>query len=77
MSEIWKTFYFDGNDAWGKIDSRKEWERIKEAYKGTDLSVCRRCDFAKKEGRDKFGFRAECSGEDTLGEFFAENNMEM
>jgi hypothetical protein len=72
----WKPFYFDGNEAWGTIDSPEEWSRIKRAYK-TDLGKARRCGFAKEEGRDIFGFRAECNGKETLKEFFESNGMEI
>ena len=29
----WTPFYFDGNQAFGLVDSRSEWERIKNVYR--------------------------------------------
>jgi hypothetical protein len=72
----WKPFYFDGNEAWGTIDSPEEWSRIKRAYK-TDLGKAKRCDLAKADGRDVFGRGAGCYGKETLKEFFESNGMEI
>jgi len=72
----WVTFWFEGNQAWGEIDSPEEWERIKAAYPTTDLRTAKRAT-AKYEtdGTPYFGFRSECKLPETLGEFADANEM--
>lgn len=83
---MWKTFYFDGNQAFGVVDSPAEWERIKATYREfakigscaspADLLTARNC--PREIGlTPKFGFVIECDGPQTLGEFFAENGMDV
>ena len=72
----WKPFWFEGNLAWGWIDSPEEWERIKGAYKNQsfDLSRARRFDGAD---RNYFGFASECRGKESLLDFAKKHNMEL
>lgn len=79
MSETdtkWVPFWFEGNQAWGLIDSPEEWERIKAAYSTTDLRTAKRAggDY-ESDGTPYFGFRAECKLPETLGEFADANGI--
>ena len=76
MDRKWIPFWFEGNSAWGMIDSPGEFERIKKAYHGSD------CRSAKRAGGDYesngipyFGYRAECIGAETLGEWADKNGI--
>lgn len=77
----WVSFYFDGNLAFGIVDSPEEWERIKQAYRDApgghatpaDLLTARNCPRAR--GLPKFGFVVECDGPQTLGDFFSEHGL--
>lgn len=81
---MWTTFYFDGNMAWGLVDSPAEWERIKEAYRTapgghatpSDLLDAKNCPNRREGLPPLFGFVIECNGPQTLREFFAEHGME-
>ena len=68
MSKEWKKFYFEGNQAWGLIKNKEEWQRIKKAYEGSgvDLATARR-----NQDRDipAFGFYAEYTSDARLGGF--------
>ena len=74
MDYVWTPFWFEGNLAWGYIDSLKDWERIKEEYKHEDLGTAR---INPLHSRPYFGFRSECCGEITLGKWAKENNMDI
>lgn len=77
---VWKPFHFEGNLAWGLVDSLSEWERIKIAY-GNDTEKLSRARRLNRElirtTVDNYGFYSEYNGEKTLGEFFTKNNMIM
>jgi hypothetical protein len=74
----WVPFWFEGNQAWGMIYSPGDWQRIKEAYPDTDLRMAKESIVYSQEiCKPYFGFRRECEGPKTLGEFFAENGMEI
>lgn len=72
----WIPFYFDGNQAWGQIDTPEEWERIKHSYKDSS------CNLAESKSNPKrdtpcFGLYPEYKGELSLGEFAEENGMDI
>lgn len=71
----WKTFYFEGNQAWGIIDSPAEWKRIKKAYVDTmvDLTSARK---NPNSDTDSFGFHYKYDGIDLI-EFGKDNNMDL
>lgn len=79
----WTPFYFDGNQAFGLVDTPQEWERIKTAYRSNpgghatpaELLTARNC--PRERGCAKFGFVVECDGPLTLGQFFAQHGMEV
>ena len=81
----WTTFYFDGNLAFGIVDSPAEWDRVKSAYrefKGgcptpAELLDARNCQDRREGSLPKFGFVIECNGPQTLREFFSEHGMEI
>jgi len=79
MSETkWVQFWFDGNQAWGLIDSPEEWERVKEAYPTTDLRKAKRAsNNYETNGTPYFGFRMECILPETLGEWADANGMKI
>lgn len=72
----WVPFWFDGNQAWGHIDTPEEWERIKFAYKD---SRCNLAEAKSNPARDTpcFGLYSEYRGELSLGEFAEENGMDI
>lgn len=79
----WVTFYFDGNLAFGIVDSPAEWERIKQAYREApgghatpaELLESRNC--PRDGGLPKFGFVVECDGPQTLRDFFVQHGMDI
>jgi len=73
---MWISFWFEGNLAWGLIESISDWKRIKNAYKdtGMELLSARRFDGTESP---YFGFALECRGKETLGEFAKKNGMEI
>lgn len=64
MKNKWIPFWFEGNLAWGNIDSPAEWEKITDAYTGE----CNPISGKRNEISDRpyFGFRAECMGGETI-----------
>lgn len=78
----WVSFYFDGNQAFGIVDSPAEWERIKQAYRDAsgghatpaDLLTARNC--PRERGLPKFGFVVECDGPQSLWDFFLQHGMD-
>jgi plasmid maintenance system antidote protein VapI len=68
----WKTFWFDGNLAWGNIDTKFVWERIKRDYElfNEDPFQAQQ----KNDGSNIFGFKTYHNGI-TLKEFFKQNGM--
>ena len=71
---MWTSFWFEGNLSWGQIESRDDWERIKNAYKDTGMKLLSAKRFDNAE-TPYFGFAAECEGKETLGEFAIKNKM--
>lgn len=76
MYKEWENFYFEGNQAWGLISNKKEWQRIKEAYKGSgvDLSRARR---NPNRNIPAFGFYSEYTSDDKLGKFAEIHDMDI
>jgi len=74
MKKKWTPFWFEGNLAWGKISTAKEWERIKVAYPNMDLSKVKN---NPRSSTPYFGFKSECNGNKTLDEFFKKNCMKI
>lgn len=84
MASPWKIFYFDGNQAWGLIESPEEWQRIVGEYKAhsdTEPDFLRRARFnprsVKESGIPAFGFYGEYTGPLTLGEWADQNGMSL
>ena len=81
MMDGWKPFWFEGHQAWGLINSPKEWNRIKKAYLNKDIGMSLDELLAAKrnEYSDKlyYGFRSECNGEDTLADYFKREGMQV
>jgi hypothetical protein len=74
----WTAFWFESNQAWGMIHGPGDWQRIKDAYPDTDLRTAKESvSYGANVGIPYYGFRHECQGPKTLGEFFAENGMEI
>ena len=78
-STNWKKFHFDGNLAWGFVDSPEEWERILRAY---DLNLSDLLDTQSSKtddgnGNPKFGFVVECNQKPTLGEWADKNSIDL
>ncbi|HUW90040.1 MAG TPA: hypothetical protein VMV43_05920 [Candidatus Nanopelagicaceae bacterium] len=74
----WKKFWFEGNRYFGLVDSPEKWEDLKETYKDNFCEDLKGLFSAKRDessDTDKFGFRSECRGRETLGEFFKKNGM--
>jgi hypothetical protein len=73
----WVPFYFEGNQAWGWIKTKEDWQRIKKAYAddSTILGSAKRND--RNKDRPSFGFYAEYRGTETLKEFTDKNNMDI
>lgn len=73
MPQVWKTFYFEGNQIWGDIDSPEKWREVLREYKkvGYDLTMLRRCkeNPDTKRGMPAFGYYSEYKGPRTLGEW--------
>jgi len=72
--ENWTAFWFEGNMAWGHIDTPEKWEGIKEQYPDTDLGRAREFPDANTH---YYGFRRECRGTKRLHEFFNEHRMKL
>ena len=74
----WITFWFEGNAAWGIIDSRKEFEWIKKQYNGSDCRSAKRAGGGyERNGTPYVGYRAECKGPETLGSWADKNGIEL
>ena len=74
----WVPFWFESNLAWGMIHGPEDWQQIKEAYPNTDLRTAKEAaTYAQVIRKPYYGFRRECEGPKTLGEFFDENGMEI
>lgn len=88
---MFKTFYFDGNDAWGMVDSIDEWKRIVDAHKSYTVTVeilmeksqanhgTNDVEAENKEANDEyvpnFGFRIEHQFKPTLADWAKANGM--
>jgi hypothetical protein len=72
----WRKFWFEGNMAWGLIESPEDWRRIKVAYSDINLRTARRCETLSYP-YPYFGFSSECKGKETLGEFADNNGMNL
>lgn len=71
----WEAFWFEGNSAWGWMFNREEWERVKKEYKDDCRDAKRAQPPYDKPGRPYFGYRAECVGPETLGEWADKNGI--
>lgn len=82
----WKRFFFEGNQAWGLIDSARDWKRIVAAYEDR---LRDEPDFLRNARVDPetllqtsrraiaFGFDLEHIGPLTLGEWADTNGMSL
>ena len=60
-----RSFWFEGNLWFGWVNTQKQFDDLLSVY---PLALdAQRADSFK--GGDKFGFRIECNGEETLGEW--------
>lgn len=83
-NEKWVLFYLDTNSVWGNVIDREEWLGMKKRWvewqPGRTEEELKDCPGMKMEDRTsgipKFGYVVECTGPDTLGEFFKRNRME-
>lgn len=79
----WTPFYFDGNLAFGIVDSPAEWELIKQAYReapgghATPAELLEAQNCPRDRGLPKFGFVVECDGPQTLRDFFVQHGMDI
>ena len=71
----WKPFYFEGNQAWGVIDSPAKWRRILEAYKGATTADPYKAQRGLDGSIPKFGFYIEYTGPETLEQWAETNGM--
>ena len=77
---MWKTFYFDGNMAWGLVESKKDWRRIVGLYSGNiaRLRMAQECLRRSKElSVPSFGFCIEYTSGTTLGEWANQNEVNL
>lgn len=72
----WKPFFFDGNQAFGQINSEDEFKRILTVYSGDNYPNAldaKMCDSSiERPTGPSFGFRIEHQGKKTLGEWMEE-----
>jgi len=80
----WKEFWFEGNEWYGFVSSRKDWEELKEIYAKSGVSAEKILEAPKDERLpsidnpipgNTFGFMYV--GKETLGDFFEKNNMKI
>lgn len=80
MSKKWVTFDFQGNQAWGRIESHAQWQRkiIKPytKYSGTDMLLRARRGPDLSDGTPLFGFLIYCDGEE-LGEWARKQGIDL
>ena len=80
----WTTFWLDTNSVWGIISNREQWLKAKNIWVnagtriGEELKECPGMppEEQKKHSMPKFGYVVECTGPQTLGDFFEEHGME-
>jgi len=75
----WVPFYFEGNLAWGWINTPEDWERVKFYYKDQcDPSLAKQWNNTDAP-RDytSFGFYTEYNGTTTLKEWAEKLNMSL
>jgi len=78
LGKGWVSFWFEGNQAWGMICGPGEWQVLKKAYPNIDLRTAKEStSYGASINMPYYGFRSECEGPKTLGEFFDENGMEI
>lgn len=67
----WKPFWFDGNKAWGQIDSEEDFKRILSFYPDAlEAKIHDASNDGKRPSGPSFGFRMEhIGGSITLGEW--------
>ena len=67
----WPRFWFEGNQHFGWVESRADWQTVVEKYAGhsTEEELLTRCLEDEDSDDAKFGFTSECKGPATLGEF--------
>lgn len=85
-NNMWKTFHFESNRFFDKINNPNDWERLREAYPGKtdqDLLAAKEATYKGKkpqEDRDNkpnYGFRFEHDGEKTLLDFKQHNMLHL
>lgn len=77
---MWKTFWFEGNMAFGKIESRKDWVIIVNKYKGRGgVEFLRKAQENPNAdiGMPSFGFYIEHDGPLTLGRWADKNKVNL
>jgi hypothetical protein len=74
----WVPFYFEGNLAWGWINTPEDWERVKFQYKDQfDPSLAKQYNGVTTRGYASFGFYTEYNGTITLKEWAEKLNMSL
>lgn len=82
MSEReWKTFYFNGNLWFGKVDSLDKFKEMLNAYEGQltldDILQAKRYTGQFIRDMPDFGFHPVYTGPQTFGEWLRENNIDL
>lgn len=80
-----KAFYFEGNEAWGRIEDEEKLKWLLEKYMNSCygdrneairiLNSARRLDW-KNVNMPQFGLYSEYTGDQTLGEWMKENGID-
>ncbi|MBI4118483.1 MAG: hypothetical protein HY455_03045 [Parcubacteria group bacterium] len=68
----WTTFWFEGNQAFGIVDSASKWHRVVRAYSeqgGVDFLRGAKSNPHTVRDMPSFGFAAEYTGPETLGDW--------
>ena len=75
----WTTFWFEGNLATGLIESQEDWNKIKNAYKSMNINLlaAKQNVYTTDPNIESFGFYSEHRGDQTLGEFAKNHNMDL
>lgn len=74
-TKTWARFYFESQLYYGHVQTRHQWELIKEAYKGHDIDLLTAK--IKPGTENEFGFYLEYDGDKTLRDFDNENNNQL
>lgn len=82
--EKWVPFFFDGNAHFGEITSPEEWKKALADYQKVGKNVQLLMERARrlpndveKYGKPMFGFYAEYTGPETLGEWAAKEDINL